>query len=77
MDSFPYDSWEEALAAAAADGDAGYFTFGRGVDGGNTAIIIITILGILLALWWTVQLTMAENKHLNERAARLNEKWGI
>ena len=73
MDSFPYDSWDEALAAAA-EGDGAYFTFG---PGGSTEIIIITILGILLALWWTVQLTMTENKHLNERAARLNEKWGI
>lgn len=73
MDSFPYESWAEALEAAAT-GDAGYFTFG---PGGNTAIVILTILGIVLALWWTVQVTMAENKNLNEQAKRLNKKWGI
>ena len=73
MDTFPYDSWEEAIEAAAA-GDVGYFTFG---PGGNTAIIVITILGIILATWWMIQLTMSEAKHLNAKAAELNEKWGI
>ena len=75
MDSFPYESWDEAVQAAADSGGAeGYFTFG---PGGNTAIIIITVLGILLASWWMVQLTMSEAKHLGAKAAELNEKWGI
>lgn len=75
MDSFPYESWDEAVEAAAASGGAeGYFTFG---PGGNTAIVIITILGIALASWWMVQLTMAEAKHMKASAAELNEKWGI
>lgn len=72
MDSFPYDSWEEALAAA--DGAAGYFTFG---PGGNAASVIITLLAIGLAAWWMVQITMREAKHLDERAQQLNEKWGM
>jgi len=72
MDTFPYDSWAEAIEAA--DGTTGYFTFG---PGGNTAIVIITILGILLATAWMAWLTMDEESHLNEAAERLNEKWGI
>ena len=72
MDSFPYESWEEAVAAA--DGAEGYYTFG---PGGNAAIVIITLLAILLAVWWLVQITMREAAHLDEKARQLNEKWGI
>ncbi len=72
MDTFPYEDWDDALANA--DGVQGYFTFG---PGGNTALVILTILAILLAFWWLVNLTMSEDKHLNEAAAKLNEKWGI
>jgi hypothetical protein len=75
MDTFPYESWEEAVEAAAASGGAeGYFTFG---PGGNTAMIVLTILGIALATLWMLQLTMSEAKHLDAKAAQLNEKWGI
>ena len=72
MDSFPYESWEEAIAAA--DGSEGYYTFG---PGGNAAIVIITLLAILLAVWWLVSITMREASHLDERARHLNEKWGL
>ena len=72
MDTFPYDSWAEAIEAA--DGTTGYLTFG---PGGNTAIVIISILGILLATAWMAWLTNDEESHLNEAAERLNGKWGI
>ena len=72
MDSFPYESWEEALAAA--DGTEGYFTFG---PGGNAAAVIITLLAILLAVWWLVQITMREARILDQKAQDLNGKWGV
>ncbi|MGI9622003.1 MAG: hypothetical protein ACR2PK_04130 [Acidimicrobiales bacterium] len=72
MNTFPYDSWEEALADA--DGTTGYFTWGTG---GNTAIVIITILGIALALYWLIWLTVNEDRHLNDCADRVKDKWGL
>lgn len=72
MDTFPYESWDEALAAA--DGTQGYFTFG---PGGNTASIVITVLAILLSVAFLVMVTMRETKHLNESATALSEKWGV
>jgi len=75
MDTFPYESWEEAIAASAAsEGAEGYFTFG---PGGGTGIVILTILGIALALAWTIWVTVNENQHLAEVSERLNAKWGI
>lgn len=75
MDTFPYESWEDAVnAAAASEGAEGYFTFG---PGGNTAMVVLTILGILLATAWMIHLTMNEARHMNDKAAQLNEKWGI
>ncbi|MGI9608020.1 MAG: hypothetical protein ACR2P0_17960 [Acidimicrobiales bacterium] len=72
MDTFPYESWEEAIAAA--DGTTGYFTWG---PGGNTASVILAILGIALAVGWMLWLTKNEDDHLNHTAEGLNEKWGI
>ncbi len=72
MNTFPYDSWEEALEAA--DGASGYFTFG---PGGNLAMVILTILAIALAVAWMGWLTMNETKHLNESADKVAQKWGL
>ena len=65
MDTFPYDSWEEALA------DAGpYFTGG----GGNSAIVL-AVLGIILSVLCAAYYTQNEDKHLNEAASRLASKY--
>lgn len=69
MDSFPYDSWEEALADA--DGTTGYFTWANGAGS-----VVLAILGIILALAWMAWLTMNEDQHLNEIADDIEEKWG-
>ena len=70
MDTFPYDSWAEAIEAA--DGTTGYFTFG---PGGNTAIVIITIIGIAMSVFWLAEVTMNESKTLNAEADGLRSKW--
>lgn len=70
MDSFPYDSWEEALAAA--DGATGYFTFG---PGGNTASTLIVALAILLSVGFLAYLTSNEDRHMRGLAAQLAEEW--
>jgi len=68
MDTFPYESWEEAISA----GDTGYFTFG---PGGNAAIVIITIIGIAMSVFWLAEVTMNESKTLNAEADGLRSKW--
>ncbi|MCP4224105.1 MAG: hypothetical protein GY773_12230 [Actinomycetia bacterium] len=70
MDSFPYDSWEEAATAAMENGE-GYFTFG---PGGNAATIFLTILGIIFMLAVMVTFVVTENARLNEHAARIREE---
>jgi len=70
MDTFPYESWEEAIADA--DGTTGYFTWANG-----TGSVVLAILGIALAVVWMIWLTRNETTHLSHRAAELNEKWGI
>lgn len=70
MDSFPYDSWEEAAAAAMESGE-GYFTFGPGGNGGT---IFLTILGILFMVAVLVTFVVTENGRLNEHAARLRSE---
>lgn len=71
MDTFPYDSWEEAVAAAQSDAaSAPYFTFGVG-----TTLTILTILGMALALGIGFYLVANEAKHLNEAADRLTTKY--
>ncbi len=68
MDSFPYDSWEEALEVAG-----GYFTFG---PGGNAAHIFWTIVGIAIGVVWMIHTTWKEDKHLSEAAERIREEQG-
>lgn len=70
MDSFPYDSWEEALADA--DGTTGYFTWANGAGS-----VVLAILGIALTLAWMAWITSNEDHHLNKHAEELNKKWGI
>ncbi len=67
MDTFPFDSWDEAAAAAQELG-AGYFTFG---PGGNTATIILTVLGIAAMVLTIVAGIMLEDRRLVEHAQRL------
>lgn len=67
MDTFPFESWEEAIAAAQEAG-AGYFTFG---PGGNTATIVLTLLGFLAMAATIVAGIVQEDRRLTERARRL------
>lgn len=67
MNTFPYDSWDEALVEPA-----GYFTWG---PGGNTGSVVLAILGIALATLWLAWLVVHENRHLSSAASRLDAKW--
>lgn len=67
MDTFPFESWEEATTAAL-DSGAGYFTFG---PGGNTATIVLVALGFIVMVVTIVGGIMTEDKRLNAHAARL------
>ncbi|HDH03800.1 MAG TPA: hypothetical protein ENH15_06100 [Actinobacteria bacterium] len=67
MNTFPYESWEEAFQAAKEAGE-GYFTWG---PGGNTATIILTLLGFTVMLVTVVMGIMLEDRRLNEAAAEL------
>lgn len=67
MNTFPYDSWEEALDAAG-----GYFTWGTG---GNLASVILSILGIVLSLVALIQITRREDADNRAAAERLAAKW--
>ena len=69
MNTFPYDSWEAALEAA--DGTTGYFTWG---PGGNTASVVLAIIGIAISVIAAVTITAREDKILNEAADRLTDK---
>lgn len=68
MDTFPYESWEEATTAAL-DSGAGYFTFG---PGGNTATIVLVALGFIVMVVTIVGGIISEDKRLNAHAARLS-----
>lgn len=69
MDSFPYDSWEEAIADA--DGTTGYYTWANG-----NGSLVLAILGIVLAITFLLWLTKDEADHLDDCASVLGEKWG-
>ena len=66
MDTFPYETWDEALANAGAEG---YFTFG---PGGNFATIILTIIGFIVMIAVYVALVTSEDKRLTEQAESLS-----
>lgn len=70
MDTFPYESWDEASQAARDLGE-GFFTFG---PGGNTATVILTILGaiamvVALALW-----VITEKRNLDIHVKRIRDE---
>ena len=70
MNTFPYDSWEAALEAA--DGTTGYFTWG---PGGNTASIVLALIGITISVVSAVLITVREDRLLNHAADRLADKY--
>ena len=70
MNTFPYDSWEAALEAA--DGTTGYFTWG---PGGNTASVVLAIIGIAVSVIMAVVITAREDKLLNDAADKLADKY--
>ncbi len=70
MDTFPYESWDEALAAAQEAGE-GFFTFG---PGGNTATVILTILGAAVMVATLVLFVTTERKNLDEHVRRIKEE---
>jgi hypothetical protein len=70
MNTFPYESWEAALEAA--DGTTGYFTWG---PGGNTASVVLAIIGIAISVIGAVIITAREDKLLNEAADQLADKY--
>ena len=70
MDTFPYESWEEALAAAQEAGE-GFFTFG---PGGNTATVILTILGFAATVIALVMFVTTESRNLEESAQRIRDE---
>lgn len=67
MDTFPYASWEDATQAAL-DSGGGYFTFG---PGGNTATIVMVVLGFLVMMATIVGGIILEDRRLDAHAARL------
>ncbi len=84
MNTFPYDSWADALAAvenpetgerlceAFYNACPGYFTWG---PGGNTASIVLAVLGIAVSVIAALLVTVREDKLLNHAADRLADKY--
>jgi hypothetical protein len=70
MNTFPYDSWEAAIEAA--DGTTGYFTWG---PGGNTASVVLALIGIAVSVVAAMLVTVREDKLLNHAADRLADKY--
>lgn len=67
MDTFPYESWEDATSAAL-DSGAGYFTFG---PGGNAGTYILVALGFIAMIVVFVAFVRLEDRRLVEHAVRL------
>ena len=67
MDTFPFDSWEEAIA----DGGA-FFTWA----GSQGMINLLTVLGVAAFLVSLIYIIRNEDNHLNSAAARLGEPAG-
>ena len=70
MDTFPYETWDEAFDAAVNEG-AGYFTFG---PGGNTGTYVLTVLGFLTMIFILVYWMRFEDRTLNEHVRRLSSR---
>jgi hypothetical protein len=67
MDTFPFETWEEASDAAVETG-VGYFTFG---PGGNTGTYVLVALGFVVMIVILVAWMRFEDERLNEHARRL------
>ncbi len=67
MDTFPFDSWEEAIA----DGGA-FFTWA----GSQGMINLLTVLGVGAFLVSFIYLIRNEDRHLNSAAAQLGAPAG-
>jgi hypothetical protein len=65
MDTFPYDSWEQAQGSA---GGEGFFTFG---PGDNFSTIAVVVIGFVLMIWVFVSWMRAEDRKLRDQADRL------
>lgn len=65
MDTFPYDSWEEAQGAAGAEG---FFTLG---PGDNFATIALVVIAFVLMVGVFVAWMRVEDRKLRDQAARL------
>ena len=84
MNTFPYDSWDDALRAvenpdtgerlceAFYNACPGYFTFG---PGGNTASVVLAVIGIAVSVVAALLVTTREDKLLNHAADRLADKY--
>lgn len=79
--SFPYDSWDAALEAAAASADAGlaalggtagYYTWGPGDNLGSAGL---SIFAIAMSIASALLVTTREDAKLNEAAERLSAKY--
>jgi hypothetical protein len=70
MDTFPYESWEEAAQAAQELGE-GFFTFG---PGGNTATVILTILGAIVMVVTVFGGVVLEDRNLEEHVKRIKDE---
>ena len=70
MDTFPYESWDEAMAAARDAGE-GFFTFG---PGDNAATVILTILGAIVMVATLVLFVMTERRNLDEHVRRIKDE---
>ena len=62
MDTFPYADWDEALAANGA-----IYTWADN----NSAIYVLTALGIAAFVLSLIHLIRSEDRNLNHAAARL------
>lgn len=70
MDTFPFESWEEAFAAAIDTG-VGYFTFG---PGGNTGTYVLVVLGFVTMIGILISWVRFEDRRLDEHARRLSAR---
>jgi len=68
--SFPYDSWDAAVAAA--DGTTGYYTWG---PGDNLGSVGLSIFAIAMSVASALLVTTREDAKLNEAAERLSAKY--
>lgn len=67
MDTFPFETWDEASDAAVETG-VGYFTFG---PGGNTGTYVLVTLGFVVMVVILIAWMRFEDGRLNDHARRL------